>query len=224
MSTSEFNSWLREWGYNVVDISEVPKIIVVGGPHHENKAEVASLLSVANPQYFLHEYADVRFHHLASGETKVFPGTPLNITDMSLIEQGINQYILDSAREAGCEQVVGCDLSEQEVNLAARELAEREQDRYHFDSTDGVGYHKNPSGGIDWNKDITRVDTCILPFRDRRIAGRSIEFAGKSDKSIVTVVGTRHMDQTSYIHGPLRESGLDYLTINQDTRVAALNA
>jgi hypothetical protein len=205
-------NWIRDWAeenkYQVVPKGENPQIAIVGESHGNGAfiKQQERLVDKLKPEYLLHECIGINTYDPSTHQQRLLEGRRVDEFDVG---NEIPDYMIQWSEKDGLF-LVGCDLSMREVEDCGKILAQRHPERYKWDPE----FQMTEVLDNDFPY-FTNQDDGVVPFRDTKIGGMMVEYAGKTSKPLITIMGAHHMRPESPIHQILGNSNIGYICIDQ---------
>lgn len=199
--------------YKIISYGTNYSVFLMGEQHGDESQEKKpiELIDLIRPEYVLHEITRAWIYDPT--ERKYKPRDNRRFYEYELEDDAIpSQELINASNRLGFK-LIGCDLTDVEINDIEKEIARKNPDVYEYVSLgkpedEGVLRKKsNP------NFPITSQDPEIIPFRDRHMADMTISFRRISQRPIITIVGSFHA--TDIHKGKLlQQKGFDYVWID----------
>jgi len=206
---------IREWAernhYVLLARGKNPQAFIVGESHRDPKliAEQGELVDIVKPGFILHELMETLIYAPKTKELKLAPGRAYNSYDADAHSR-ILDYAVNWADKHQAS-LIGCDLSMQEMNNCFKEIAKRYPKKYHYDEESDEVYP------IEGSLKSTNQESRIFSFREAQMGKTILEYAKRSSKPVVAVVGAYHIRPRAKIHAVMKKA--DYWCIDQTSIV-----
>ena len=154
------------------------------------------MIKLVMPEYLLHELLDIRYYDPRTKEVSFLRFTPdgkhytpINREDV-VCKQELHRHFVEWAEKYGLF-LVGMDLSDAEHDITGEEIRSRKP---HYQLT-----NQSP-------------EECV--YRERRQGERMVEYANKTSKPLIAIMGADHRRPKSGIHPILQRNGIQYVCID----------
>ena len=206
MDLNWIKSWVKENGYEIDIRGDNPQIVIVGEIHGLFVKQQEELVDKLRPEYLLHELIGIQTYDPRTQRKGELEG---RLIDGVCEMHGMSGHTIQWSDEYGI-YLVGCDLSLSELDVVERELVEKRPNIYRY----------GPAGlveRLDGTPFFITQDDGVVEYKDIHMGEMIVEYAAKTEKPLVTIVGSSHMRPESQIHQILQDANIEYAYVDMTT-------
>lgn len=208
MDIAWINNWIKENNYRVIKSRKDPEVVIVGETH-SNKTFIEQqerLIDKLRPEYLLHECIGISTYDPLTHKEGMLKDRKFE----DFVELHPFPYMVQWSEKYGLF-LVGCDLSLREIEDTGKILARKFPGKYRWDAEAQMTevLRNVPSFSF------TLCDEGVIPYRDKKMGEMTVEYARKTSKPLITIMGAYHMRPKSSLYRILRNSDVGYICVNQ---------
>ncbi len=194
-SLEEFVNYWQGLGYKVEQYGERPNLIIFGEDHSKKKAQrpvQSQFIRFIDPQFILHEFLNGFIYNPHTGNLEKQNNRKFARTEL-LMGAHPPSILKELSQELGFK-MVGCDLTEQELDNVTRKL--------------------DPRG----RKMLSNYSDEVQPYRDDQMVKTIKQYRkdATSENPVICILGNNHIKQIHNLR-TLQDSEQGYLYVSQLT-------